>query len=83
MYPLRASDDRTLILLGGLGISVRFMCYPSRHGQRSRPVGILAALLLIVGFQVLLIGLSPISSGSTGILEEALPPTPPELAAAG
>jgi glycosyltransferase involved in cell wall biosynthesis len=76
MYrPLRVfSTMGTLILLGGMGVSARFVWYylqglGSGHVQSL----ILAAVLLIVGFQVLLIGLlADLIGFNRRILEEVL-----------
>ena len=76
MYrPLRVfSTIGTLILLGGLGVSARFLWY-YLQGKGSGHVQslILAAVLLIVGFQVLLIGLlADLIGFNRRILEEVL-----------
>lgn len=74
--PLRVFTTLSvLLLLGGLGLSSRFVYinYFLRQGQGNIQSLILAAVLLIVGFQVFLIGLvADMISANRKILEENL-----------
>jgi glycosyltransferase involved in cell wall biosynthesis len=66
----------SIILLGGLAIGIRFLIFFfTAQGQGHVQSLILAAILLIVGFQVLLIGLlADLINSNRKILEEVLYP---------